>query len=57
MTAWERLLEKDILRRRLKIYIEIGLKWAVKYYKRMDGSPAFLEPVEALPRFFDVSGT
>lgn len=39
MTRWETLAEK---KRSLKPIIEEGLKWAKKYYNRMDNTDAYI---------------
>jgi hypothetical protein len=39
MTAWE---NKAKATPRLKPFIDIGLKWAEKYYKRMDDTRAYV---------------
>jgi hypothetical protein len=39
MTNWEKLGDKNP---NIKQYTDIGLKWATKYYKRMDDSKAYL---------------
>jgi hypothetical protein len=39
MTQWEQL-GKD--HRNLKPWTDIGLKWATKYYKRMDDTDAYI---------------
>jgi hypothetical protein len=39
MTKWETLLKK---KKSLKPYIEEGLKWAKKYYVRMDNTDAYI---------------
>lgn len=45
MTAWESKANKTP---RLRPYIDVGLKWAKKYYKRMDNTRAY---VVAMCRF------
>jgi hypothetical protein len=39
MTAWETLGSKHPA---LKRYTDIGLKWAMKYYRRMDNTKAYV---------------
>lgn len=39
MTTWERLGEKHP---RLKPFTDIGLRWATKYYSRMDNTDAYI---------------
>jgi hypothetical protein len=39
MTAWEQLSTKCT---RLSKWTSVGLEWAVKYYKRMDGTNAYI---------------
>ena len=39
MTAWENKVKATP---RLKPFIDIGLKWAEKYYKRMDDTRAYV---------------
>jgi len=39
MTSWERLAEKN---QHLEPAIKVGLKFAYKYYKRMDGTDAYV---------------
>jgi hypothetical protein len=39
MTAWETLGDKHP---RLKPFVDIGLKWAKKYYCRMDQTKAYI---------------
>lgn len=39
MTSWEWLGEKHP---RLSPYTQIGLDWAIKYYKKMDNTKAYI---------------
>ena len=39
LTTWEVLAEKNA---KLKTWIDIGLKWATDYYKRMDCTSAYI---------------
>jgi hypothetical protein len=39
MTAWEKKAEQIP---RLKPFIDVGLRWATKYYKRMDNTKAYV---------------
>ena len=39
MTSWEVLATKTL---NLKPYTDVGLKWATKYYRRMDQSKAYI---------------
>ena len=39
MTKWEALCEQFP---KLRFWIDIGLKWATKYYKRMDDTDAYI---------------
>ena len=39
MTSWELLAEKHA---QLKPFIDIGLKWAYKYYARMDNTRVYV---------------
>jgi hypothetical protein len=46
MSAWERLRQTDSS---LKPWIDIGLKWAKKYYRTMDETDAY---IVTLSKFF-----
>lgn len=39
MTQWEKLGDEHL---NLKAWTDIGLKWATKYYKRMDDTDAYV---------------
>lgn len=39
MTAWEKIAEKNPSLRR---WIEVGMKWATVYYRRMDHTRAYI---------------
>jgi hypothetical protein len=39
MMTWEKILPQHP---HLKMYVEPGLEWAYRYYKRMDHTPAYI---------------
>jgi hypothetical protein len=49
MTRWEKLRTAYP---RLKLWIDVGLEWATKYYNRMDDTDAYVVAMrESLPSF------
>lgn len=46
MTAWEQVRKH----KQLKPWIDVGISWATKYYKRMDDTKAY---VIAMCKFFN----
>jgi hypothetical protein len=39
MTAWEKVGKKY---KKLKPWVDVGIHWATKYYKRMDDTKAYV---------------